>query len=67
MDQRVTFENDDPVEVWDGHRWRRTHVDALPGETFSHGWVLVAGWPGRAGPVSVRAEHVRAIPSEGDK
>jgi hypothetical protein len=63
----LVLRHKDEVEVLDGVKWRHTRVDALPPPSPERvhldcgdiGWVCVEGWPGRAGPVSIRREHVR--------
>ena len=62
MTTAATFSRGDLVEVWNAstQRWQKTVVDASP----EYGYVLVAGVPGRAGPLSVRVSDVRPLPQE---
>ena len=63
----MTFKNGDLVEVWDGKRWQKTAIDALPEPMRWFSWICVSGWKGRAGPVSVRIDVVQSAQRIDDK
>jgi len=58
------LKNGEPVVVMgDNGRCHQTQLDILPNYEPRGGWVTVAGWSGRAGPVSVRTGSVLRVGS----